>query len=629
MSVIDIIKQKLDIVELVSEHVSLQKSGRNFKALCPFHAEKSPSFFVFPERQSWHCFGACGTGGDIFSFIMKKEGLDFGQTLRLLAEKAGVTLDATSSSQREAENNQKDRLFEINEAAAEYYHHLLLNTSIGKIARNYITQRGLLPQTINNFQLGFSPDEWEALLRYLIAKGYAKTELLAAGLLVEREGGGNYDRFRNRLMFPIRDIKGNILGFGARALDESLPKYINSPQTPVFDKSSILYGIDRAKMAIRQDDLAIITEGYMDVLTAHQHGWEKVVAAMGTSITDRQLAILKKLTKNLILSLDADAAGKGAISRSGETIDKMLSVPLEDYLPLNYDYASMKYDDSQRFEIKVFALPQGKDLDEVIREDTSQQQKLMAEAKPMIDFIFDTEIAKVDLGSAKDKSSVVEKLLPILSKITDPIRQAHYVERLAKLLKTDERALRDTLRRSQASEKKRRTNRSFQNFIPVTPSSSASSPLEEYCLALLLQFSGLRSEDIMLLPDYLEYSENRELFLRWQQNAELVSLKSNLDVTLHEHLDSLLAKVFPPTLKESEVIQQQTLNDCIIRLQEKWLRGLEAKKQELLAMEAETGGITAQLAKLDEQGIEESKQLKQVFIKQGHRQQPTSRRSKL
>ena len=327
MNSIEDIKQRLDIVQLVSEYVNLQKSGRNFKALCPFHTEKSPSFFVFPEQQSWHCFGACGTGGDIFSFIMKKEGLDFGQALHLLAEKAGVALIAASSPQKQVDDKKRDRLSEINEAAAEYYHHLLLNTSAGKMARDYTIERGLSPQTIDNFQLGFSPEGWETIRQYLISKGYEERELIAAGLLVEREGGGNYDRFRNRLMFPIRDMQGKLVGFGARALDDSLPKYLNSPQTLIFDKSNILYGIDHAKKAIRQDNLAIITEGYMDVLTAHQHSWENVVASMGTAVTDRQLAILKKLTRNLILALDADTAGEEAISRSGKCSIKSSQYP--------------------------------------------------------------------------------------------------------------------------------------------------------------------------------------------------------------------------------------------------------------------------------------------------------------
>ena len=372
-------------------------------------------------------------------------------------------------------------------------------------------------------------------------------------------------------------------------------------------------------MAIRQNNLAIVTEGYMDVLTAHQHGWENIVASMGTSVTDRQLATLKKLTRNLILALDADAAGEEAISRSGEMVEKMLPVP-----PSVYGW--VKYEDAHDAEVKIIVLPRGKDPDEVIREDASQWQKLLTDAKPMIDFIFDTVIAKVDLGSARDKSSVVEKLLPLLFEMKDPIRQGHYVQRLAQLLKIDERDLGDTLRKLR-SEKKRRANKKFQSPTTAVLASLSSSPLEEYCLALLLQYPKLKSEGMRLSPDYFEHSENRELFLKWQQSDELASLKNSLDSTLHEYLDSLLAKVFPPTLRESEVAQQQTLNDCIIRLQERWLRSLEAKKEKLLAIEAETGGVTEQLAKLEEQGIEESKQLKEIFIKQGHRRQSVARRS--
>jgi len=626
MSVVDDVKQRLDIVQLVSEYASLQKSGRNFKALCPFHAEEHASFFVFPERQSWHCFGACGTGGDVFSFIMKKEGFDFGQALRLLAERAGVTLGTPSGAKKGAEAEERGRLFGINEAAAEYYHHLLLNTSTGEMARDYITRRGLSPQTITNFQLGYSPLGWEALRQYLLSKGYEETELLAAGLLVEREGGGSYDRFRNRLMFPIRDIQGNVLGFGARALDESLPKYINSPQTLIFDKSTSLYGIDRAKAPIRQSDLAIITEGYMDVLTAHQHGWENVVASMGTSMTDRQLAVIKKLTRHLILALDADAAGEEAILRSGEMVDSMLSVPLQEYLSTKYDYASMKYDDARNFEVAVLVLPPGKDVDELTRDDISHWQKLIANAKPMIDFILATAVARVDLESATDKSSAVERLLPLLSQMKDPMRQGHYVQRLAQLLKVDERDVRDALAKFRAVER-RRASKSFRTSAPPTAASFSSSPVEEYCLALLLQFPELRPEGMRALPDYFERSQNRELFLKWQQNDDVELLRNSLDSNLHEYLDSLLAKVLPPSLRESEVAHQQTLNDCIMRLQESWLRSLEAKKEELLAVEAETGGVTAELTKLDEQGIEVSKRLREVFIKMGHRRQPAARRS--
>jgi DNA primase len=613
MSVIDDVKQRLDIVQLVSEYTKLQKSGRNYKALCPFHSEKNPSFFVFPDRQSWHCFGACGTGGDIFSFIMKKEGVDFAQALHLLANKAGVSLVAPTTPEKQTQNKEREKLFEVNEAAAEYYNHLLLNTSVGEIARDYVAKRGLSAETIKNFQLGFAPEGWDTLKQYLKNKEYGEAELLASGLLVEREDKNSYDRFRNRLMFPIRNMQGKILGFGGRALDDSLPKYLNSPQTSIFDKSSSLYGIGRAKTAIRQKDQAVIVEGYIDVLTAHQHGYYNVVASMGTAMTDKQLSILKSLTKNLILALDADTAGEEAISRSGEMIDKMLPVP-----PSFYGW--VKYEDAHNAEVKILVLPKDKDPDDIINEDASQWQKLIIDAKPMIDFILETVIAKIDLASARDKSLAVEKLLPLLSQMEDSIRQAHYGERLARLLKIDEHDLHDKLRKFKADERKRRATKNKRSFTPVVPAITSFSP-EQYCLALLFQYPELKSGSTGLSPDHFENTENRELFVKWQQGSDLVSLRDSLDSTLEEYLESLIAKELPPTLKESETARFEDLNQCINRLQERRLKTLEAEKQELLAIEAEVGGTAAQLARLEEQGLEVDKQLKEVFIKQNHRQQ--------
>ncbi|TEU16251.1 MAG: DNA primase, partial [Dehalococcoidia bacterium] len=398
MSVITEVKQRLDIVELVSEYVTLQKAGRNFKGLCPFHSEKHASFFVFPEQQSWHCFGACGTGGDIFSFIMKKEGVDFGQALRLLAQRGGITLGPLEASSK-VEDEKKEKLFQINEAATEYYHHLLSSTKAGGAARSYLARRKVTPEVIKEFRLGFSPDAWETLKNYLLGKGYTEKELAEVGLIIEKEEGGSYDRFRNRLMFPICDIQGRVTGFGARVLDDSLPKYINSPQAPIFDKSSILYGVDKAKSTVRKKNLVIIVEGYMDVLTAHQHGWQNVVGSMGTSLTEKQVGGIKRLTSNITLALDADLAGEEATLR-GRAI-------------LAYSNA----------EANVILLPPGKDPDEVISEDPALWEKLVGQAMPILDFAFQSVISKVDINKAKDKSLAVQKLLPSINEIKDPVQQ--------------------------------------------------------------------------------------------------------------------------------------------------------------------------------------------------------------
>lgn len=618
---IDEVKQRLDIVQVVSEYVSLKKAGRNYKASCPFHAEKEPSFYVFPDRQSWHCFGACGTGGDVFAFVMRKEGLDFGQALRFLADKAGVALPSRPQLQDKTKDEQTDRLFQLNEAAAAYYHHILLNTSAGETARSYLTKRGLSTQPIANFQLGFSLDAWDNTLQYLTAKGYKKEELLAAGLVIEREGGGVYDRFRNRLMFPIRDIQGQIAGLGARVLDESLPKYINSPQTLIFDKSSILYGIDRAKTAIKQKDQVIIVEGYMDVLTSHQYGWENTVASMGTSITERQLSILKRLTKNIVLALDADTAGKQATLRSEQVFEQAMDkkeIPVFTQVAGQSNFKQTPVIDA---DIKVAVFSAGKDPDEIIRNNVSEWDSLIENAKSFVDFAIDTETSRVDLGSPKNKSLVVESLLPLFSRITDPIQLTHYRRKLAKLLKVDDKDIAYALDKYRTQQKKRVTLTRKEASTSTTKIASLLAgkfALEEYCLGLLLKYPELRPRTAELLPEYFERIENRELLLKLKENGDYDTIKDNLDRSLHDYLESLQAKEFPPSIDESDNLRQQTMDDCILRLQEKWLRNLEARKAELLTMEAESGGSAAELTKLQEQGIEESKQLKSIFTRRGH-----------
>ena len=612
MSIIGEIKEKIDIVELVSDYVSLQKAGRNFRALCPFHVEKHPSFFVFPERQSWHCFGACNSGGDVFSFLMRREGIDFGQALRFLAEKAGVSL-ALHKGGNEVERGKEARLFEINEVAAEYYHYLLLTAPEADLARKHVIQRGVLPQIIKNFQLGFSLDSWEALLRYLTGKGYSFEELVAAGLVIEKGGGDGYDRFRNRLMFPIRDIQGHLIGFGARALDDSLPKYLNSPQTPIFDKSNIVYGIDRAKTTIRQRNSVVIVEGYLDVIIAHQYGWENVVASMGTSLTEEQLRILKRLTKNLFLALDADTAGEEAALRSIEIAEQTLDKKV---VPVPIWSGLIRYENILDADVRVIVLPSGKDPDEVIKEDISLWQDLVDKALPVVDFAMQAIMSRVNLEQARGKSLAWARLKPLLFEIKDPIRQSHYLQKSARFLKMDERILASDLRRSYTKKRRPQIAGETEEVSPIIPSlPSSSSPLEEYCLTLLLQYPEFRAISGELRSEYFQHSENRELFIKWQQSTELTSFQDSLDTSLREHADHLLKRVLPTTLAQNEEERWHALNDCILRLQERWLRNLETERKEVLLLEAERSDITTQLAKLEEQGIDVSLRLKEIFNK--------------
>jgi len=593
MSVIDEVKQRIDIVEVVSQYTTLKKAGRTFTALCPFHSEKHPSFFVYPEQQSWHCFGACSTGGDVFSFVMKKEGIDFGEALRLLAQKAGVTIP--SRFEPEAGKEERERLYQVNQAAAQYFHNLLLNSPAGEKAGKYFASRGLSPKTIADFQLGFSLNSWDALKQYLMERGYTENELLTAGLVIEVEAGGTHDRFRNRLMFPIPDIRGRIVGFGARVLDDSLPKYLNSPQTLIFDKSSCLYGINLAVAAVRQQGLVVIVEGYMDVITAHQNGFNNVVASMGTSVTEKQVGTLKRLTRNIALALDADAAGEEAMLRA------------------------VGYENTLEAEMKVIILPKGKDPDNVIREDAKIWQDFLEEALPIVDYTFNMVTAELDLNTARGKSLAADKLLPIVTEMKDTVRQAHYLQKLARLVKVSQHSLEATLGRIKPSRGKRQAKELGQERITQARRPLLSSPVEEYCLALLLQHPELKSRNEGLSPEYFENSENREIFTAWQQANAPSSLKDGLDSAIWEHLDSLITRNLP-----ANQIEQKYAN-CVLRLREKFLRALEVKRAEVFALEAESGGTAAELAKLEEQGIEVSVQLGEVFTQRSRGSQEQRR----
>jgi DNA primase len=602
MGAIDEVKQKTDIIDIISQHVTLTKAGRTFRALCPFHSEKHPSFYVYPEQQSWHCFG-CNTGGDAFSFIMKKQNIDFGEALQQLAQKTGVVLP--SKFEPGAESEERQKLYQINQAAALYFHNLL-NSPAGEKARSYVTGRGFSAKTIADFQLGYSPNSWEELKKYLMDKGYTEGELLTAGLIIEAEGKKPHDRFRHKLMFPISDARGRIIGFGARVLDDSLPKYINSPQTPLFDKSGSLYGINLATTAIRQQNLAVIVEGYMDVITAHQNGFTNVVASMGTAVTEKQINTLKRLSKEMIFALDADAAGAEAMLRVEQTSTEALG---EDILPVPYRNMIVTFTNVPDIEVKVIILPQGKDPDDVIKQDAKAWQKLVAEAIPIVDYTFDMVTSGLDLTTARGKSSAADKLLPIIDDIKDNVRKAHYLQKLAQLLQVSERSIEAALTRIRPRPKRERMGEPKpEATAQLNP--LLSSPLEEYCLALLLQHPELKSKDEGLSPEYFENSENREIFIAWQRSAKIESLKEKLDPATHEHLDSLLTR----NLSSAKI--EQKYAECVLRLREKSLRSLATKIEVVLALEAQSGGRAADLAKLKEQGVEVNIQLGEVFAQQ-------------
>ena len=585
MSIIDEIKQKADIVEIIGQYAQLVKSGRTFRAPCPFHSEKKPSFFVYPEQQTWHCFGACNTGGDVFSFIMKKEGISFGDALRLLAEKAGVAIP--SQAKFEAEDKIRDRIFQVNLAAAQFFHNLLLNSPAAEKARNYLNSRGLSEKAITDFQLGYSLPAWESLKKYLMEKGYTEIDISEAGLIVRAENGLTHDRFRNQIMFPIMDERGRTTGFGARVLeaDYSGPKYINSPQTRIFDKSGSLYGIHLARTAIRQQNMAILVEGYMDVIIAHQYGFANVIAPMGVAITEKQINQIKKLTRSIALALDPDTAGEEAAMRC------------------------IGYENKLDAEVKVISMPPGKDPDEVIIENTSQWELLVGRALPVIEYAIGIVTAKLDLKTMQGKTEAMNKLLPIIAEVQAGPRQYHYLTRLSLAVGIEDKKLEAALSRFKAD---RRFKETRTQAIQKATRSIRSNPIEEYILAILLQHPEVkpRSEDI--LAEYFENSENREIFKKWQQSAETTAVRGLLDPVIQEHYDSLAARDLPGSEIESR------LEDCLIRLRERYLRNLKRQQQEALALEAETGDRTAVLSKLLEQGTAIDEELAKIFAKRAN-----------
>jgi DNA primase len=479
MGVVDEIKERLDIVDVIGAYVPLQKAGRYYRALCPFHAEKTPSFYVFPDSQRWHCFGACGEGGDIFTFVMKREGWDFATALEELARRAGVVLRPRTPEQARMDE-ENARLQAAVAEAARYYHHLLLHAPEAARAREYLARRGLSSETILRFQLGYSLPAWDALRAHLTGRGFTPAELVRAGLLVEREDGSTYDRFRDRLMIPIRDPHGTTLGFGARTLEaEGVPKYINSPQTPLFDKGRLLFGLDMARDAIRREECVVVVEGYMDVMQAHQAGFGNVVAQMGTALTETQVRLLKRYTRRLILALDPDAAGIQATLRGLEVAREAMDRELT---PVFNPRGLVGFERRLGAEIRVLTLPPGNDPDDLIRQDPARWPVLVRESLPVVEFVLGQLLRQTDLEDAKGRARVVEAMLPLLRDVGDPVERETYAQKVARALRLDARTV---LARLYEAERQA-AQRTPVVVSPEGQRGGVIADLEGYCLATFL-----------------------------------------------------------------------------------------------------------------------------------------------
>ncbi len=568
MEQIDEIKQKIDIVSLISEYVTLKKMGRNLKACCPFHSEKTPSFVVSPDRQIWHCFG-CNMGGDVFEFIEKIENVEFAEAFRILAQKAGVKIENVHFDPSSAQK--KERLYQANHLASEFYHYLLLNHKSGKKALEYILSRGITKKSLEIFKIGYAPNAWEGVSKFLLKKRFNTDEIEEAGLIIrDRQRNSCYDRFRGRLMFTLKDHRSNVVGFAGRILESSdeQAKYINTPETPVYIKGNILYGLEIAKESIRKQNQAIIVEGEIDAISSYQIGIANIVAIKGSALTEGQLTLLKRFTDTILLSLDADLAGDMAARRGIEQAEKM------------------------GFTIRVVQLVFGKDPNECIQKDPGLWRESIQKAVSIYDFYLDSSISKFNPQEAEGKKKISGELLPIYSKIENLVVRDYYIKLLSQKINVGVDILLSEMKRISKEEKVPTiTTNSIIKAAPTT----RSKVIEEYLLALVLQsvnpnvwkselknLSGFFQDDALFrIVKYL--LESFESGHRWKLNTfitiipkELVGIVDRLYLTeIDVDGKEDFTEEFKQTGKELELI---FLKDKLIKLGEE-IRDIQDEKE--------------------------------------------------
>ena len=507
---VDDIKNRLDVVDLIQGYIRLQKAGRNYKAPCPFHSEKTPSFMVSPERQQWKCFG-CGKGGSIFDFIMEMEGVEFGDALKILAQRAGVELKKVDPKLK----TERTRIYEISQLANLFFVKQLEASKAGKEMHKYLADRGLKKESIRDWQVGYAPNQWRSLKDFLNKQGYPNEEIVKAGLAVKTDkkgiGDGFYDRFRDRIMFPIKDINGVVVGFTGRENpnnpDERMGKYINTPSTLIYDKYRILYGLDKAKLNIKKNDFCLMVEGQTDVIMSHQAGFPNAIATSGTALTPDQLKIIKRYTENLAMAFDTDLAGETATKRG---IDLALQLG---------------------FNTKVINLPDNQDPAEYIKKNPSLWGKAIKNAQELIEFYLDTAFARNDFKTARGKKEISGSVLPIIKKINNKVEQAHWLQEAAKRLQVQEIALTEEMDKI----------KEVDLDIPSTEEKIVNTPnkadhLEEYTLGLILtdnsSFKGCGKEPCYLFTN----SDLEEIFkVLKKSKSKKINLK-NLKKKLPDHL---------------------------------------------------------------------------------------------
>jgi len=548
-NILEDILSRIDIAELISGYIPLKRAGRNFKALCPFHHEKTPSFMVSPERQIFHCFG-CGVSGNAFKFLMQFERLEFPEAVETLAKKAGVVLPKETSPDYQTASLTTG-LYKVNELSASFYAGVL-NSQSTVDAKDYLLKRGISEESIKLFKLGYAPDKWDALINYLRAKNISLGLLEKAGLVLTKEGGGYYDRFRKRIIFPIFDIKSRVLGFGARILDNTLPKYINSPETPIYVKGRNLYGLNLAKEPIRQNDSVVVVEGYLDFITPFQEGLKNIVASLGTALTYEQARILKRYTDNVVMVYDGDAAGELATLR---TLDIFIE---------------------EGIEVKVVSLPLGFDPDLFVRKTGIAKFKdEITQAQNLLDYKLKILKSRYDALEIEGKARICAEMLPTINKFKNALLKSEYIKRLSEELKVGEDALLQEI-------KKVKPEKSYQNLEQAPLRKDLNiNPTEKLLIKLMLE----EAEFIEHIRESLEPADFQD-----ERVSKIVSIMFDLcaqgksieprnlmnDLGENDVSQIICESTFLPEVSSQD--KEKVIDDCIQRLKNERLK---FKKQKL------------------------------------------------
>ncbi len=536
-SPIEEVKSKLDIAEVVGSYIKLTKAGVNYKALCPFHGEKTPSLFVSPSRQIWHCFG-CGEGHSIFDFVMKVEGIEFGDALRILAQKAGVELKPLKPELR----TKRQRFYEICELAVKFYQKQLEKSSKGKKAKEYLLKRGINEESIEKWKLGWAPELWQGLSGFLNSQGYSNQEIEKTGLAIKSEKGSYFDRFRSRIIFPVFDLNSQIIGFGGRVLkkDKEVSKYMNTPNTLLYDKGRILYGLNRSKVGIRKSDSCMLVEGYIDVILAHQAGMENVVATSGTALTPFHLTILKRYSNNLSLAFDMDFAGDAATKRG------------------------INLAQTRGFNIKVVSMPEGKDPADIISLNPEKFKKMAEDSISILKFYFQNAFSQFDKKTAEGKREISNILLPIIKRISNRIEQSSWVQELSSKLNVKEKHIEEELQKVKPEQQASRFNVQTSEVKNPVIEKSIKEILEERVISLLLK-----------APQHLNVIDERIIPYFSSQTKEIVNNFENRDKISSELSDLIASLSLKAEIEQIE--EEDILPDIKFCLKE--IKSLELKKK--------------------------------------------------